>query len=169
MARSYWLRALARFLQHRVAVASLIVLVVLFAAGLLAPRIAPYGYQEPNLQALNASPSWSHPFGADQLGRDYFSRTLYGFALDVGEKSRRREGGRFRSVLLSGSVWNVFGKSLPPRWSRLFIDRRLRAQAGVVFVFTLPGRQALGAAGARRAATGECIRALGGCDPGRLR
>jgi len=59
------------------------VLVVLFAAGLLAPKIAPYGYQEPNLQALNASPSWAHPFGADQLGRDYFSRTLYGIGTSV--------------------------------------------------------------------------------------
>ncbi|MGZ8706156.1 MAG: ABC transporter permease subunit [Gaiellaceae bacterium] len=78
MARSYWSRALGRFLQHRVVVASLIVLVLIFAAGLLAPRLAPYGYQEVNLHALNASPSWSHPFGADQLGRDYFSRTIYG-------------------------------------------------------------------------------------------
>ncbi|MDQ2968320.1 MAG: ABC transporter permease subunit, partial [Actinomycetota bacterium] len=78
MARSYWSRALGRFLQHRIAVASLIVLVLLFTAGLLAPRLAPYGYQEPNLHALNASPSWSHPFGADELGRDYLSRTLYG-------------------------------------------------------------------------------------------
>jgi peptide/nickel transport system permease protein len=77
-ARSYWSRAFGRFLQHRVALASLIVLVLMFAAGLLASRLAPYGYQEPNLHALNAGPSWSHPFGADQLGRDYFSRTLYG-------------------------------------------------------------------------------------------
>ncbi|MDP9261393.1 MAG: ABC transporter permease, partial [Actinomycetota bacterium] len=77
-ARSYWSRAFGRFLQHRVAVASLIVLVLMFAAGLLASRLAPYGYQEPNLNALNAGPSWSHPFGADQLGRDYFSRSLYG-------------------------------------------------------------------------------------------
>jgi peptide/nickel transport system permease protein len=77
-ARSYWSRAFARFLQHRVAVASLIVLVLMFAAGLLASRLAPYGYQEVNLHALNASPSWSHPFGADQLGRDYLSRTIYG-------------------------------------------------------------------------------------------
>jgi peptide/nickel transport system permease protein len=50
----------------------------MFAAGLLASRLAPYGYQEVNLHALNASPSWSHPFGADQLGRDYLSRTIYG-------------------------------------------------------------------------------------------
>jgi len=45
-------------------VASLILLVLIFAAGLLASRIAPYGYQEVNLHALNAGPSWSHPFGA---------------------------------------------------------------------------------------------------------
>jgi ABC-type dipeptide/oligopeptide/nickel transport system permease subunit len=69
---------LGRFLQHRVAVASLIVLILMFAAGLLASRLAPYGYQEVNLHALNASPSWAHPFGADQLGRDYLSRTIYG-------------------------------------------------------------------------------------------
>jgi ABC-type dipeptide/oligopeptide/nickel transport system permease subunit len=77
-ARSYWSRALGRFLQHRIAVASLILLVLIFAAGLLAPRLAPYGYEEANLHSLNASPNWSHPFGTDQLGRDYLSRTLYG-------------------------------------------------------------------------------------------
>ena len=48
-------------------------------------------------------------------------------------------------------------------------DRRLRAQAGVVPVFALAGRQALGAAGTRRAAVRRCVRALGGCDPGRFR
>jgi peptide/nickel transport system permease protein len=77
-ARSYWSRAFGRFLQHRFAVASLVILVLIFAAGLLASRLAPYGYQEVNLHALNSGPSWSHPFGADQLGRDYLSRTLYG-------------------------------------------------------------------------------------------
>ena len=75
-ARSYWSRAFGRFVQHRIAVASVILLVLIFAAGLLASRLAPYGYQEVNLHALNSGPSWSHPFGADQLGRDYLSRTL---------------------------------------------------------------------------------------------
>jgi ABC-type dipeptide/oligopeptide/nickel transport system permease subunit len=65
-------------LQHRIAVASLILLALMFVAGLLAHRIAPYGYQDVNLHALNSGPSWAHPFGADQLGRDYLSRTLYG-------------------------------------------------------------------------------------------
>ncbi len=97
MARSYSSRAFGRFLQNRVAVASLIVLVLMFAAGLLASRLAPYGYQEVNLHALNASPSWSHPFGADQLGRDYFSRTIYG----VGTSAQM--------ALLVGSLASLIG------------------------------------------------------------
>jgi peptide/nickel transport system permease protein len=80
-----------------VAVASLIVLILLFAAGLLASNLAPYGYQEPNLHALNASPSWSHPFGADQLGRDYFSRTLYGIGTSA------------RTALLVGLLASLIG------------------------------------------------------------
>jgi peptide/nickel transport system permease protein len=80
-----------------VAVASLFVLILLFAAGLLASRLAPYGYQEPNLHALNSGPSWSHPFGADQLGRDYFSRTLYGI------------GSSARTALLVGVLASLIG------------------------------------------------------------
>jgi peptide/nickel transport system permease protein len=96
-ARSYWSRAFARFLEHRVAVTSLIVLVLMFAAGLLASRLAPYGYQEVNLHALNASPSWSHPFGADQLGRDYLSRTIYGIGTSA------------QIALLVGSLASLIG------------------------------------------------------------
>jgi peptide/nickel transport system permease protein len=97
VARSYWSRALRRFLQHRLAVASLIVLVVLFAVGLLASRLAPYGYQEVNLHALNAHPSWSHPFGTDQLGRDYFSRSIYGIGTSA------------RTALLVGLLASLIG------------------------------------------------------------
>jgi peptide/nickel transport system permease protein len=106
-ARSYWSRAFGRFLQHRFAVASLVILVLIFAAGLLASRLTPYGYQEVNLHALNSGPSWSHPFGADQLGRDYLSRTLYGIgtsaqvALLVGFLCVRR---RSRSGRKSSSI-----------------------------------------------------------------
>jgi peptide/nickel transport system permease protein len=45
---------------------------------LLAPIVAPY---DPNqisgTEALQA-PSWQHPFGTDELGRDVFSRVIYG-------------------------------------------------------------------------------------------
>ena len=78
-----WARARRRFFRHRLAVASLIILAVVFAAGFLSPRIAPYGYEEVNIQALSSGPSWAHPFGTDQIGRDYFSRTLLGLRTEA--------------------------------------------------------------------------------------
>jgi ABC-type dipeptide/oligopeptide/nickel transport system permease subunit len=81
--RSVWARARTRFLEHRLAVASLIVLIVLSAVGLLAGHVAPYGYLEINPAALSQAPSWAHPFGTDQNGRDYLSRVLYGIGTET--------------------------------------------------------------------------------------
>ena len=60
-----------------------VILIVIVAAALLAPLIAPY---PPNkLDVLNAlqAPSWSHLMGTDDVGRDVFSRVLYGVRLDL--------------------------------------------------------------------------------------
>jgi ABC-type dipeptide/oligopeptide/nickel transport system permease subunit len=81
--RSVCARARSRFLGHRLAVASLLVLVALFSVGLLAGHLAPYGYGEINPKALNQAPSWAHPFGTDQTGRDYFSRVLDGIGTEA--------------------------------------------------------------------------------------
>jgi ABC-type dipeptide/oligopeptide/nickel transport system permease subunit len=77
-ARSQWAYARRRFLRHRLATGSLIVLLLIFGAGLFANFLAPYKYQEINLNALSAKPSWNHPFGTDSAGRDSLSRVLYG-------------------------------------------------------------------------------------------
>ena len=82
-AEGYWSRARRRFFRHRLAVASLFILAGLFAAALFAGQLARYGYNEPNIDALSASPSWAHPFGTDQTGRDYFSRTVLGLRTEV--------------------------------------------------------------------------------------
>jgi len=50
---------------------------------LLAAHIAPYGYLEVNPTALSSGPTWAHPFGTDQIGRDYFSRVVYGIGTEV--------------------------------------------------------------------------------------
>ena len=81
--RSIWARARRRFLHHRLALAGLVLLVALFSAGLLAGHLAPYGYGEINPNTLSQAPSWAHPFGTDQLGRDYFSRVLYGMGTEA--------------------------------------------------------------------------------------
>ncbi|HEU0246370.1 MAG TPA: ABC transporter permease [Gaiellaceae bacterium] len=79
-ARSQWAYVRMRFLRHRLAVVSLIILVLIGLVGVLAPQLAPYGYDEINLDNAVQSPTlegW-HLFGTDQLGRDYLSRVMYG-------------------------------------------------------------------------------------------
>jgi peptide/nickel transport system permease protein len=82
-AEGHWSRARRRFMRHRLAVASLLIVTVVFTAGFLASHLAPYGYEEVNIKALNSGPSLAHPFGTDQAGRDYFSRTLYGLRTEA--------------------------------------------------------------------------------------
>jgi peptide/nickel transport system permease protein len=65
-----------RFIRHKMAVASLVVLVFLIGAALLAPLIAPYSPTRPT-GSFSAPPSAEHWFGTDQIGRDMFSRILY--------------------------------------------------------------------------------------------
>jgi peptide/nickel transport system permease protein len=69
-----------RFLRHRLAMAGLIGLVIVFGAGALANYVAPYSYDQLDLTHLYAAPTLSghHFFGTDELGRDFFSRTIYG-------------------------------------------------------------------------------------------
>ncbi len=79
-ARSQWAYARKRFLRHRLAVASLIVVTAIFLTGALAGVIAPHSYSQIDLNYFFHAPTVknAHYFGTDQLGRDYFSRVIYG-------------------------------------------------------------------------------------------
>ena len=81
--QGYWVRAWRRFLRHRLAGASLVLLAGLFVVGLLAHHLARYPYDAVNIRALGKSPSWAHPFGTDQTGRDYFSRVLLALGTEI--------------------------------------------------------------------------------------
>jgi ABC-type dipeptide/oligopeptide/nickel transport system permease subunit len=78
--RSQWTYARNRFLRHRLAMASLIVLLIVFGIGAFAPLVAPYSYAQLDLTNLLHGPSTvgKHWFGTDEIGRDYFSRVVYG-------------------------------------------------------------------------------------------
>jgi len=56
----------------------LAVVVVAALAALFAPWISPYNPNTQNLALRLAGPSWRHPFGLDELGRDILSRVLAG-------------------------------------------------------------------------------------------
>ena len=79
-ARSHWAYARKRFFRHRLAMGSLVVLFIILLAGFFAERVAPYAFDDIDLNNLAAPPTTEdkHYFGTDQLGRDYFSRVLFG-------------------------------------------------------------------------------------------
>jgi peptide/nickel transport system permease protein len=51
--------------------------------GVFASVLAPYGFNEIAPLDRLKPPTWKHPFGTDNLGRDLFSRCLYGARLSV--------------------------------------------------------------------------------------
>lgn len=72
-----------RLRRNRLAMSGLGVVLLLFAASLLAPLIAPYNPSEINAWQVLSPPSASHWFGTDELGRDVFSRVLYGARISL--------------------------------------------------------------------------------------
>jgi ABC-type dipeptide/oligopeptide/nickel transport system permease subunit len=108
---SFWaeqLRALIRSLVRDTAgLIGLFLFLLVVLAALFAPWLAPHDPLEQDLKASKLPPAWmaegdwSHPLGTDPLGRDLFSRILYGsrVSLQVG----------FFGVLIAGGLGLVIG------------------------------------------------------------
>jgi ABC-type dipeptide/oligopeptide/nickel transport system permease subunit len=79
-ARSQWDYARRRFIRHRLAMLGLVGLVIIFGAGIFANFVAPYSYSSIDLTNLLHPPTTQghHYFGTDSIGRDYFSRVIWG-------------------------------------------------------------------------------------------
>jgi peptide/nickel transport system permease protein len=73
-----WAEAWRRFKRHRLAYWSLWLLALLVLVVLLGPLVYRVGINDIDFQARLASPSWKHPLGTDDLGRDLLARVLYG-------------------------------------------------------------------------------------------
>ncbi|MCD8046023.1 MAG: ABC transporter permease [Clostridiales bacterium] len=77
-ARRQWSDVFYRFKQRKVAVAGLIIILVIVVLAIFAPLIAPYDYTLMDTKNTLQMPSLQHIFGTDKLGRDIFSRVLFG-------------------------------------------------------------------------------------------
>ena len=67
-----------RFLRNRLAVTSLVVLVLLFIGCYALPPLLPYSYSELDFYALQTPPSPAHWFGTNALGQDVLAQVLRG-------------------------------------------------------------------------------------------
>lgn len=101
--RSQWQLFRRRFLHHKLAIISLLILLTICIAALFAERIAPYGFKEIDLLNRSMAPTLTdqHYFGTDKIGRDYFSRVLYGTRTSVRVA--------FVVALLSTAIGTVLG------------------------------------------------------------
>jgi peptide/nickel transport system permease protein len=76
-AREQWKLVLRRFLQHKLAVASLLVLLAVIVLALVGGKVWHYRYDDITPE-FSTGPSWSHPMGTDGPGHDVFAQVLRG-------------------------------------------------------------------------------------------
>lgn len=76
--QSEFVRVFKELRKNSTAMLGLCILLVEIILVILAPVIAPYDYTAMDILAAQQGPSAAHWFGTDELGRDIFSRVLYG-------------------------------------------------------------------------------------------
>jgi len=89
-----------RTLRNPLSLAGLIIIGLLLVIAVIAPIVAPSNPLQTNLARRLEAPSGDHPFGTDQLGRDVFSRILYGARISL------------RIAILTGMIATVIGAPL---------------------------------------------------------
>lgn len=70
--------ALRRLAQNRLAIVGAVLFAVMLIGAFGAPFLAPYNYDEPDFTSIWSAPSGTHLLGTDKVGRDIYSRILYG-------------------------------------------------------------------------------------------
>jgi len=81
---TYWKDAFRRFRSNKVAVAALIVILLIALFAFLGPAFSPFSYDQQLRDNRYAAPSWDHPFGTDNHGRDMLVRCMIGARISLG-------------------------------------------------------------------------------------
>ena len=72
-----------RFRRHRPALVGIGVIVLLVLLAVSAPVVSPYDPEQTNLDIRLQPPTLAHLMGTDELGRDLFTRILYGSRISL--------------------------------------------------------------------------------------
>lgn len=84
--KSEFARIMRQLSKNKLAMLGLIIFIIEVVLAILAPYIAPYKYGAMDMTQMFALPSAQHFFGCDDMGRDIFSRILYGakYSISIG-------------------------------------------------------------------------------------
>jgi len=108
--RSYMRLSFRRLLGKKLAIASLGIIILMYSAGLLAPLVTPYGYDDQDYSVANQGPSFAHPFGTDRLGRDMLTRIVYSLRTTVIITVTSLVAGSLFLGIVLGLISGYFGK-----------------------------------------------------------
>ena len=99
--KTYFQDAWGRFKKNKLALVSLVFMAVVILFAVFAPMFSPYTYDGQDLTCRNALPNAAHWFGTDELGRDIFSRVIYGgrYSLLAG----------CLTVVIAGCIGTIYG------------------------------------------------------------
>ena len=81
--KSQWLEVWQRLIRNKAAIVGGVLILILILTAIFADFIAPYTYDFQNPQFTRQSPSSDFWFGTDHLGRDVFSRVVYGSRISI--------------------------------------------------------------------------------------
>lgn len=94
--------------KSKSAMFGLIVIISLLVLSFLTPYIFQYGYRDINIRVQYLTPTFEHPFGCDEVGRDILVRVLYGAKYTISIGIFATCGGAVAGIML-GAVAGYFG------------------------------------------------------------
>jgi peptide/nickel transport system permease protein len=145
-----------RFLRRPFAIIGLIVAVGFIVSAIFAPLVAPYAPDANDFNAILAHPSRDHLLGTDELGRDVFSRLVWGARASI-------EAGVFATLLataIAGPVGKVAGYYRG--WIDPVIARITDVMLAFPFLIVAVGLAAILGPSLRNATIALCLGAIPG-------
>lgn len=80
---TYWQDVWRRLKKNKIAMGSLVFLILLFLIAIFGPMISKHSYSDQDLMMASQLPSSEHWFGTDDHGRDLYVRVLYGARISL--------------------------------------------------------------------------------------
>ena len=78
-----WKGAFRRLRRNKLALVSLWFIGFLILVAIFGPLLVPYNYAKQDYALVTQGPSWAHPMGTDQLGRDVMARLVFGARVSI--------------------------------------------------------------------------------------